>query len=163
MSFYSRTSANVARCDIGAFWTNATPTIPATITAVNIIETGRLLDNSAVGYLSNNDTDRILYAQTNASGMFVLSRTANNSLKMYQNNILKQTNTVVANSVFNTLPQNSLIIGALNYRDYLGSSIIAYGNHQCAFASIGNGLTDAESLAFYNAVQTFNTTLGRQV
>ena len=42
-------------------------------------------------------------------------------------------------------------------------STIGYSNKQCAFASIGDGLTDAEALALYNAVQTFNTTLARQV
>ena len=34
---------------------------------------------------------------------------------------------------------------------------------QCAFASIGEGLTDAEASSFYTAVQTYQTTLGRQV
>jgi hypothetical protein len=158
LSYYSRTSANVGNVDMGAFWTNN-----ATITAVNFLVAGRPTDGNAIGYLSNDDTNRIAYSQTNASGMFVVSRAANNSLKMYQNNILKQTNTVVATSVFNTLPQNSILIGASNYRDNISSNPFAYSNHQCAFASIGNGLTDAEALAFYNAVQTFNTTLGRQV
>jgi hypothetical protein len=158
LSYYSRTSANVGNVDMGAFWTNS-----ATITAVNFLVAGRPTDGNAIGYLSNDDTNRIAYSQTNASGMFVVSRAANNSLKMYQNNILKQTNTVVATSVFNTLPQNSILIGAANYRDNISSNPFAFGNHQCAFASIGNGLTDAEALALYNAVQTFNTSLSRNV
>ena len=33
----------------------------------------------------------------------------------------------------------------------------------CAFASIGDGLTDTEAVNFYTAVQRFQTTLGRQV
>ena len=161
LSYYSRTSANVGVADIGAFYTNT----PATndYTAVYSLSVGRSTDSNAVGYLSNDDTNRILYTQTNASGMFVLSRTANNSLKMYQSGILKQTNTVVAGSVFNTLPQNSIYLGALNYRDSGSTSVIQYGAKQCAFASIGNALTDSESTNFYNAVQTMQTTLGRQV
>jgi len=161
LSYYSRTSANLGVTDMGAYWTNA-PAI-GTYTAVYSLGVGRSIDNNCVGYLSNNDPDRIAYTQTNASGMFVLSRTATNSLKMYQNNILKQTNTVVASSVYNTLPQNSIFIGAMNYRDSGSTSVIQYSAKQCAFASIGNALTDAEALAFYNAVQTFNTTLARQV
>jgi hypothetical protein len=38
-----------------------------------------------------------------------------------------------------------------------------YSSKQCAFASIGDGLTDAEALAFYNAVNAFQVTLGRNV
>lgn len=163
LSFYSRTSSNLARTDIGAFWTDAPGAVPATYTAAMAIEVGRSLDNNAIGYLSNDDPNRISYSQTNASGMFVLSRTANNSLKMYQSGILKQTNTTVNGLIHNTLPQNKIILGALNYRDSTTSIITAFGNHQCAFASIGDGLTDAEASNFYTAVQTFQTTLGRQV
>jgi hypothetical protein len=38
-----------------------------------------------------------------------------------------------------------------------------YSNNQCAFASIGDGLTDTEASNLYTAVQAFQTTLGRQV
>ena len=161
LSFYSRTSVNVGVTDIGSYYTNT----PATnnYTAICSLAIGRSTDNNAVGYLSNDDTNRIIYAQTNASGMFVISRTATNSLKMFQNNVLKQTNTVVAGSIFNTLPQNNIYLGALNYRDSTGSSTLQYGAKQCAFASIGNALTDAEATNFYTAVQNYQTTLGRQV
>jgi hypothetical protein len=163
LSFYSRTSANVGITDMGAYWTNSPATNPSTYTAVYSFGVGRSIDTNAVGYLSNDDTNRIQYTQTNASGMFVLSRTANNSLKMYQNNILKQTNTVVASSVFNTLPQNSIFIGATNYRDSGTVSVLQYSAKQCAFASIGDGLTDAEALALYNAVNAFQVSLARNV
>ena len=53
---------------------------------------------------------------------------------------------------------------------YIGCSHLAdtdapdyFTNRQCAFASIGNGLTSSEMTSFYNAVQTFQTSLGRQV
>jgi hypothetical protein len=38
-----------------------------------------------------------------------------------------------------------------------------YFNNQIAFISIGNGLTDTESTNFYTAVQSYQTTLGRNV
>ena len=38
-----------------------------------------------------------------------------------------------------------------------------YSPREQAFATIGDGLTDAEATAFYNAVQIYQTTLGRQV
>ena len=36
-------------------------------------------------------------------------------------------------------------------------------NDECAFSSIGDGLTDTQAADLYNAVQTMNTTLSRQV
>jgi hypothetical protein len=38
-----------------------------------------------------------------------------------------------------------------------------YSGNQCAFASIGDGLTDTDASNLYTAVQRFQTTLGRQV
>ena len=38
-----------------------------------------------------------------------------------------------------------------------------YSSKECAFASIGDGLTDTEAANLYTAVQVFQTTLGRQV
>ena len=38
-----------------------------------------------------------------------------------------------------------------------------YSNRQLAFAHIGTGLTSAECTLLYNRIQTFQTTLGRQV
>jgi hypothetical protein len=62
------------------------------------------------------------------------------------------------------LPANQAItpqiyIGAVNS----SGTATYYSTYQCAFASIGDGLTDAEATTFYNAVQAFQTTLGRQV
>jgi hypothetical protein len=39
----------------------------------------------------------------------------------------------------------------------------AFDNKECAFASIGDGLTDAEASSLYTIVQKYQTTLGRQV
>jgi hypothetical protein len=36
-------------------------------------------------------------------------------------------------------------------------------NRECAFSSIGDGLTDTQASNFYTAVQAFQTTLSRQV
>jgi hypothetical protein len=38
-----------------------------------------------------------------------------------------------------------------------------YSTKECAFASIGDGLTDTEAGNLYTAVQAYQTTLGRQV
>jgi hypothetical protein len=38
-----------------------------------------------------------------------------------------------------------------------------FSTKESAFASIGDGLTDAEAANFYTAVQAYQTTLGRAV
>jgi hypothetical protein len=40
---------------------------------------------------------------------------------------------------------------------------LEFTNHECAFASIGDGLTDTQASDFYTAVQAFQTTLARNV
>jgi len=99
-------------------------------------------------------------AETNTLGLIIGSRTTSTSLKLYRNSTLKGTNNT-ATSIL--LPNIIMTLGALNYRNPSGIYTIYYGNKECAFASIGDGLTDAEALSFYNAVQTYQTTLGRQV
>jgi len=41
--------------------------------------------------------------------------------------------------------------------------ISGFNDRECAFSSIGDGLTDTQASNFYTAVQTFQTTLSRQV
>jgi hypothetical protein len=58
----------------------------------------------------------------------------------------------------NLLPNNSIYIGSNHV-----SGAQQFTDAQCAFASIGDGLTDTQASDFYTAVQTFNQTLNRQV
>jgi hypothetical protein len=92
---------------------------------------------------------------TTAKGFILGSRTTQNSLKLYKNNSLIQTQTT---TVSNTLPNVNIYLGARNG----GGTIDVYSklNHQ--FASIGDGLTDADASALYTAVQAYQTTLSRQ-
>jgi hypothetical protein len=52
-----------------------------------------------------------------------------------------------------------MYLGAVNN----SNSGTFYSTKQCAFASIGDGLTDTEAANYYTAVQTFQTTLGRSI
>jgi hypothetical protein len=72
-----------------------------------------------------------------------------NGMRAYTNGVLR--GTVTNNS--SGLPNATLILA----NGYLPSP------QECAFASIGDGLTDTEAVNFYTAVQRFQTTLGRQV
>jgi hypothetical protein len=93
---------------------------------------------------------------TNTLGLHIGSQTSSTSQKLYQNSSLLATNTV-SNTL--ALPNLNYWVGAANNNGSVGSP----APHECAFASIGDGLTDTEAANFYTAVQRFQTTLGRQV
>jgi hypothetical protein len=161
LSVYSRTSSNLGNTDIGQIWINGGTQAYGLYSSC-----GRSTDNNAVGALYSSDGNRIIVNQINASGFFVTTRNSTSSFKLFQNNILKGSNSTVNTSVYQGLGQNSILIGALNYyniSEVPQNQFTNYSQKQYAFASIGNGLTDAEALSFYNAVQTYQTTLGRQV
>ena len=92
---------------------------------------------------------------TNAQGFWLGTKRSNTDRENYLNGVSQTTKTVSDTLAF---PNLTLFLGAINR----GTPAL-YSAKQCAFASIGDGLTDAEALAFYNAVQTFQTTLGRNV
>ena len=92
---------------------------------------------------------------TNAQGFWLGTKRSNTDRENYLNGISQTTKTVSDTLAF---PNLTLYLGAINR----GTPNL-YSSKQCAFASIGDGLSDAEALALYNAVQTFNTTLARQV
>ena len=136
--------------------TNATSFFNATkIDALNATQTAMAIVVTTTDYGSRfmDDTYGSVLSP-NALGFYVGNRTLSTQKKYYKNGALGGTFNV--NSI--VLPDNILRIGVI-----VGNGYIVYSSSQCAFASIGDGLTDAEALALYNAVQTFNTTLGRQV
>jgi len=96
----------------------------------------------------------IVNADTNTLGMVVGSRTAQNSAKMFMNGVQKGSTLTLSNP--NDLPNNTFFLGANTLAN-------EYSSKECAFASIGDGLTDTEAANLYTAVQAFQTTLGRQV
>jgi hypothetical protein len=96
----------------------------------------------------------IANADTNTLGMLVGSRTAQTSAKMFMNGVQKGSTLTLSNP--NELPNNTFFLGANGIAN-------EYSSKECAFASIGDGLTDTEAANLYTAVQAFQTTLGRQV
>ena len=97
------------------------------------------------------------YTPTTTSCFVVASKTAVNLNKIYENGILKGTNT---NTSTKSLPNVRTLIAAESSGP---TNIIGYDNLESTFASIGDGLTDAEAANFYTSVQKFQTTLGRHV
>ena len=78
--------------------------------------------------------------------------------KFYFKNNAQIGSTITSTS--GTLPTWPIYIGA-NNRDNV--SVIGYSPRQLAFSTIGDGLTDTNIANLYTAIQTFQTTLSRQV
>ena len=93
---------------------------------------------------------------TNTLGMHIGSQTSTTSRKLYFNGTLVNTNTTLYSTTYYTTPY---YIGALNN----GTTPILPMPHECAFSSIGDGLSDTDSSNLYTAVQTFQISLSRQV
>lgn len=148
LSWYSRSAstAGAFSCEIQA---------DSNYAASNWV-TFRVCDKtSGNAYFSAGDDSVAATVSQTQNGFFVGSETANNLRKMYRNGSVIATNTTTDT---NALPNLGL--------SFWGSSVPLASNFSangCSFASIGDGLSDAEVSNLYTAVQTFNTTLSRNV
>lgn len=147
LSFYSRSNtAGANRASMGS-------TNPSFTTSHQMFL--RFTDDNFYGIIDSNTA----FAQnlnTNTTGHYVVSRTSNNSIKAYKNSSLIATNTTTITAIANSY---SIFIGARS--DAFTPQ--NFDDKQTAFASIGDGLTDAESANFYTAVQKYQTTLSRNI
>jgi hypothetical protein len=152
LSFYSRTNINQNTWEISVNDTLAKAYNP---------EYGlrmQRLDNKMAANMGSYLTQSIDIVLTNSLGFGISSRTSNSSFKMYKNASLLVSNSVI-DALSNNYPNFKVFIGATNF----GGSASGFSNKQCAFASIGDGLTDTQASNFYTAVQAFQTTLSRNV
>ena len=147
ISFYSRTNNTANYSDFGAAGVGASNTNYLQILS-------KWSDSNFYGLA--NDVDFTANTVTTSTGLFIVSRTGVSASKNYKDGSIITTKT--GSSV--SLSDRSLVLSA---RNLASGGLSNYSNRQCAFASIGDGLTDAESLSFYNAVQAYQTTLDRQV
>ena len=148
LSFYSRTNYTATiLTDIGIY------DIDANNNYFNQI-------NSASNYIAGSSNIVLNFSTTNDSrGFWLGTKRSNSDRENYLNGISQNTSTVNDATL---LPNNSIYLGARN-QPSSSPNVQQYSIRQCAFASIGDGLTDTDATNFYNAVQTFQTTLGRQV
>jgi hypothetical protein len=136
-----------------------TSSVVATTVEMGCANTGAVNFNHlrvAVNYLAGHITSTNFTSTTNAQGFWLGNKVANNDRRVYKNSTKEATNTTVDST---TLPNFNVFIGARNDN---GTAAV-YSDKQCAFASIGDGLTDTEAANFYTAVQTFQTALNRNV
>lgn len=108
--------------------------------------------NSSVGAGGSHYNRDLSVTTANSQGLVLKSVTANNVYKLYKNGSLLQT---VA-TVQGTSPD-------LNINCRVLSQDSAFSTRECAFATLGFGLTDTQAANYYTAIQAFQTTLSRQV
>ena len=142
-SIYSRTNTSKDAADYGAL--NGT-----TRTSFAI----KVLDSNS--YTSAHGNFGVITANSDSTGMYVISRTSSTSLKTFKNSLQIGSTYTGANGLRANV---NLAIGCL----LVGTTPGYYSNRQYAFASIGDGLTDTEASNLYTTVQAFNTTLSRNV
>lgn len=140
VSVYSRTTGGDDGRDIGAVV--ATGTILTCRDSVNRIWS--FSQNASTGTTANSD----------GSGMFILSRTGSGSYYLQRN----ATEATVSNASSAKANANYYILARNN-----SGSAANFSPRNLAFASIGTGLDTTEMDNLNTAVQAFQTTLGRNV
>jgi hypothetical protein len=152
LSYYSRTSAmqSGTNYDMGSYNGGGTNVFALSISLGGTVAVSFINSTNAGSFPS--------LTHSNASGFWLGNRTSStaNTHKLWKNGVNVGS---TPSSTAGSLLSNTIWLGALPNPPLPGY----FGNRECAFASIGDGLSDAEALAFYTAVQAFNTTLGRQV
>ena len=142
LSFYSRTDLNTYQVEMGN-WDGTSSTL------LLIRQAG----NGSVRM--NNGSGLVNFANTNAQGFYLSNRTASNVIKAFKNGTSQVTSTLASNS----LPTNKIALLSFNNTGLIDY----YSTKQCAFSSIGDGLTDTEAANFYTTVQAYQTALSRNV
>jgi hypothetical protein len=140
LSYYSRTNVSgVAQHDMGTFGGGSQ-------------QTYLMFNYNTQRYVALNNSGFLTPLLSNTTGLLIENRRNLSQIQSYKSGTL--VNTASVSSV--VLPTTKIYLGVTN-------GLGPYSTKQCAFASIGDGLTDVEATNFYTAVQAFQTTLGRQV
>lgn len=160
---------------------NTTTLTPTTVSAGVYNRTGQgnqIQDyGTADGGSSTNDSWTMLTSRSNGNSLsdnwrpvqraegagvgaafYQMSRTSTTSHKMYRNTTTLST---YAGTVSPTYTTPNMTIGAQQRPGGLFPD--GYSNKNYGLVYFGDGLTDGEITSMYNAVQTYQTTLGRQV
>ena len=143
ISYYSRTQNTISGYDIGCVDT----TWPFNELSIysNSLDTSNSAQNSEWFGFSENPLTQ------NTTGLFMLSSTATNVTRYRNGNVVSSRGSAPDNFYTNI----SFLIGKSHETSQPGQK-------ECALATIGNGLSDAEASTFYNIVQNFESALGRQ-
>jgi hypothetical protein len=148
ISYYSRSNVNLTQVEIGI-------SSGSSVTPTGLMMNIRF---SGVSYFKVNTTGAyITVADTDSRAFYMANRTASNITNGWKNSTKVATGTIASTS----LPNGVIWLGALN--NIPTPSLLYYSTKECAFATIGSGLSDAEAAALYTSIQAMQTTLSRNV
>jgi len=142
VSVYLRTNTNGAFCDLGNFDGSTSISLFARYDNKQYTRI-----NDFLLFASDNTV-----ATTDSRGFRLGNRSSSSAKSIYINNSRTD---ITQNSVGKA--NQNILIGARN------NGPAFYSNRENAFASIGDGLTDTQASNFYTAIQSFQTTLSRNV
>ncbi len=147
ISYYSRTTFSGGGADMGSVGTVG-----------NALE-GQLFvapNSSDTFYSAANNTNKYSHSTAvDSAGYFIISRTDATTVRSHKNSTLLFSDTGNAN----TISDFSVYLGAINEQN----TALGYSSRECAFATIGEGLTPAEAITLNTLVQLFQTSLNRNV
>jgi hypothetical protein len=143
ISYYSRTQTTSNGVDIGV-----NNNFNSNMLDIEINFSGRYYENNQNSYSSP-------FLATFTTGLFVNSRVASGSFKGYRNGTSEGTISITSTGLANF----PIFLGARNNN----SGPLFYTSKECAFASIGNGLSNTDTANLYTCIQTFQTSLSRNV
>ena len=115
-----------------------------------------IIANSALYYYSGELVTELTSALADAKGFFTGTTRAINDRKTFKNSTQQQS---LTSSIATIYPNFNVTLGPRNS----DNSPSQYSSIELALASIGDGLTDTDVTNYYNAVQTLQTSLSRQV
>lgn len=142
LSYYSRTNSNGTEVEIGVQNPSAN---------YNILE----IRTSGTTYFLQNQNLFTTASDSDSRGFYLGNRQASNDIDGWRSGVKLVNGTTASDR----LPNANIFIGAFNNVGIPST----YTTKQCAFASIGQGLSDTEAANFYTAVQAFQVSLSRNV
>lgn len=148
-SYYSRTNSQIT--DELIMGSNSNGTVPAFYLRV------RDSGNQTAAFMGNSATGQpTAFGTTDSTGLFMGNYQSNTLRQVLKNKTVLNQNTLNVSIAKSTSP-----IYLASYNN--NGTPFTYTNKQCAFASIGNGMSNVEQALFYDIVQEFQTILGRNV
>jgi len=119
--------------------------------------TNDIYNSGTKSFVLQNDTGFIDTAIASTTRLISVSRTANNSVKLYRDGaVVASSSSVTALSPAN----NPLFISATSTAPTTGA---VFSKFECALFAIHDGFNDAESATMASLVNTFQTSLSRNV
>jgi hypothetical protein len=149
MSYYSRTNAIASTYEIGIY--NGTKGIWFALRSSAIgsgVFTGGIFQAGASGEVSVSNLD--------STGYYIGGKNGSTTVKFYKNG----TSVASTAKADTTATNTSIYLATLNQN---GTPAFGFSTKQCAFATIGDGLTDTEAANLYTRIQAYQTALSRNV